>query len=477
MAHVFKRRRRRNGQIVISKKYTIQWHDADGVYHRQTAFTDKGKSWELARKLEQEAQATKQQKYLNTPLVEQVACFRRSLEAKQRSPKHIRITCSRVKMLLEGCGFIMPADVGLAEIEQWLGSLKKVTARTRNYYINAAKQFFSWLIKAGLATSNPLATFEKLNTHTDIRRVRRVLSADEMNRLIDVAWNGEPYRGVSGQDRAILYLLAVRTGLRASECASLTSESFRLDTDPPTVTVAAAYSKRRRTDTLPLRSDLANLLTGWLRGRTGLLWPGTWLERSARMIRKDLDVAGIPYKTVAGVFDFHSLRHQFLSDLASSGVHPKVAQELARHSTITLTMDRYSHVLEKQKTDALESLPSVGEGTQKGTQARVSEGLRQAQPVTTGGDVPFPALSMEPYVVSVVSTDCHESSLSDSSSGGRSRTYDTRIMISSGMFSGCSLGVTSARKHGVSLGDSRHRKGKGIGLRYCCGYGLAGKQT
>jgi hypothetical protein len=39
------------------------------------------------------------------------------------------------------------------------------------------------------------------------------------------------------------------------------------------------------------------------------------------------------------VFDFHSLRHQNVSNLAVAGVHPKIAQTLARHSTITLTLD------------------------------------------------------------------------------------------------------------------------------------------
>ena len=123
------------------------------------------------------------------------------------------------------------------------------------------------------------------------------------------------------------------------------------------------------------------------------------------------------------MFDFHALRHQFLSDLAQSGVHPKVAQELARHSTISLTMDRYSHVLDGQKTEALESLPSLGNGHQNGHHPLSRYDSKVSQPVTMGGEVPFPTLSMEPYVVSVVSTDCHESSLSDSSSGGRLRNY------------------------------------------------------
>jgi len=45
--------------------------------------------------------------------------------------------------------------------------------------------------------------------------------------------------------------------------------------------------------------------------------------------------------------------------LAMSGVHPKLAQELARHSSITLTLDRYSHVRLVDRAAALEALPRI----------------------------------------------------------------------------------------------------------------------
>ena len=59
------------------------------------------------------------------------------------------------------------------------------------------------------------------------------------------------------------------------------------------------------------------------------------------------------------VADFHALRHTFITMLASSGVHPKVAQVLARHSTITLTMDRYSHTRLVDLNTAVANLPSL----------------------------------------------------------------------------------------------------------------------
>jgi hypothetical protein len=58
------------------------------------------------------------------------------------------------------------------------------------------------------------------------------------------------------------------------------------------------------------------------------------------------------------VFDFHALRNQFISDLARGGVHPKEMQQLARHSTITLTLDRYTKLGIIGRSTALDCLPA-----------------------------------------------------------------------------------------------------------------------
>jgi len=78
------------------------------------------------------------------------------------------------------------------------------------------------------------------------------------------------------------------------------------------------------------------------------------------MLRHDLAAAGIEYRDESGrVFDFHALRHQFISMLAAAGVHPKTAQELARHSDINLTMSRYTHVRLSDLSTAVHALPNL----------------------------------------------------------------------------------------------------------------------
>ena len=49
---------------------------------------------------------------------------------------------------------------------------------------------------------------------------------------------------------------------------------------------------------------------------------------------------------------FHDLRHSHATRLLFAGVHPKVAQERLGHSTISTTLDLYSHVSATMQEDA-----------------------------------------------------------------------------------------------------------------------------
>jgi integrase len=49
---------------------------------------------------------------------------------------------------------------------------------------------------------------------------------------------------------------------------------------------------------------------------------------------------------------FHDLRHTHATQLLSVGVHPKIAQERLGHSTVSITLDLYSHVMPGMQQDA-----------------------------------------------------------------------------------------------------------------------------
>jgi site-specific recombinase XerC len=123
---------------------------------------------------------------------------------------------------------------------------------TLNRYIVAAKSFAAWLTRGKRCREDALKYLDKYRAETDRRLRRRALSSEDVARLVIAAESGPIIRGMGGTDRAMLYRLAVGTGFRVSELASLTPESFNLIADRPTVTVQAGHSKHRREDVQPL---------------------------------------------------------------------------------------------------------------------------------------------------------------------------------------------------------------------------------
>jgi hypothetical protein len=175
----------------------------------------------------------------------------------------------------------------------------------------------------------------------------------------------------------------LETGLRAGEARTLTVGACRHDGDPPVLIVKAAYSKHRREDVQPIPGELAEALAEFIGDRPvdDLVFPNMPdRHHTAKMLRGDLEAAGIPYRDSAGlVADFHALRHTFITDLARAGVHPKAAMDLARHSDINLTMARYSHTVVADRACALTALPSLADDSDGSCQARAT-GTYDARP-------------------------------------------------------------------------------------------------
>lgn len=218
--------------------------------------------------------------------------------------------------------------------------------------------------------------------------------------MVEAARAGKRVESISGPDRAMMYILAAWTGFRKGEIGSLTLRSLRLEGEPPTATVAACYSKRRRKDVQVLHPEVVRHLKDWLATKKGLKpdqplfpvsgrVPGGTQRKTSKMIERDLMVARDKWIEEAktegerkrrlksdflchvnhdGLYaDFHSLRHWFITGLARAGVSPKMAQTLARHSDIRLTMGVYTHVELSDRTAAIESLPGPPEANQHAT--------------------------------------------------------------------------------------------------------------
>jgi integrase len=63
-----------------------------------------------------------------------------------------------------------------------------------------------------------------------------------------------------------------------------------------------------------------------------------------------LEAAGLPD------IRFPDLRHTAATILFLRGIHPKVVSEMLGHSTISVTLDLYSHVLPNMQRDATKAM-------------------------------------------------------------------------------------------------------------------------
>ena len=115
--------------------------------------------------------------------------------------------------------------------------------------------------------------------------------------------------------------MALNTGFRAGELATLKPADFRLDVKTPFVLLSAKAAKNRQETKQPVHPSLAKVLKPWLASLPPAepVWAGAWWKKAAKLLRRDLKVAKVEPETDAGTLDFHSFRHTFITNLARTG--------------------------------------------------------------------------------------------------------------------------------------------------------------
>ncbi len=331
------------------------------------------------------------------PIAEHLQEWRRFMEGKGNAPKHIAQYVKAATETLAAAKVETIAAISSSGIVEALSGIcgGDASNRTKNHHLGAVRAFCRWCVRERRLSLSPLAGIAEWNLQTDRRRVRRTFDPAELERIIIAAKGWKRVQAMEGPDRAMLYLLAAGTGFRANELASLTPERFDLDGEPPTITVLAGSSKRRREDRQPIRPDLADALRPWLAGKpSGVPVFARRMDKTAAMLRADLRRAWYLWVTElppgrerrerrrtlflreadddGRVADFHSLRAFYVTALVKGGATVKVAQTLARHSTPVLTMNVYSRLGVHDLTGALAALPDLsGPGEAPRSEAQV----------------------------------------------------------------------------------------------------------
>jgi integrase len=396
-------RDRKTGKRRRSSIWTIEFRDpreARRKIIRVKAFTDKSASLELGRKLVQLAEFRASGETPDVPLrrwlgkleprireelqelkllasetveghrdiQEHLDGYRASMVAEARAPRHIDWTISQVKRVLNGCKFMYLSDIAAGPVKTFLTGLasgeKGIKARSFNGYVTALKSFVNWAVEDGRLDSSPLATLQKRDILDATER--RALTLQEAAMLLAVTEKAPERFNMTGAERALVYKLALSTGLRAGELQSLRRSSFELSGAEPVVKVSAGSTKNRKPAQIHLDAETAKALAGHLQkklpGAIAFNLPNS--THTADMFRKDCAAARAAWIAAApegqeridrasGSFlaetdeagrdlVFHALRHtRGVWLFEHYGASPREVQELMRVSSIAL-VDRYT---------------------------------------------------------------------------------------------------------------------------------------
>ncbi len=393
-------RRRENGPWVAS------WYNGEGRRReRSTGTTSRSDAERIARKWVERAAmereglvapegGTELDRHAAATITSHLEAFEATKQAEGRSSRHVDETVTMIRRTADACGWRTLGDLSPDELEQYIarkrapiqpkngGKVRPWTPRTAHKYITALRTFTRWCVADGRLAADPLARIKKPSPTR--QRSRRFLTVDEWRWLRHVTEQGEERAGMSGHARRLLYETAIQTGLRSKELRSLKRTSLVLDATPPYILLEARQTKNKKSARQYIRPELAADLSQF----GARLMPGADVfdtprrEHMAKMLRADLEAARTAWLTQAGadadertrreasdflrdedhdgrVLDFHALRHTCGAWAAMSGASPKAVQTLMRHSSITLTLDTYGHLLPDEAAETVARMPGT----------------------------------------------------------------------------------------------------------------------
>jgi integrase/recombinase XerC len=230
---------------------------------------------------------------------------------------------------------------------------KEPQSSTIGARIACLSSYFRFLIRMGLASSNPCDAVERPRT---ISAPARGLSADEVRRLLAVV----PDTVVGRRDRAILLVL-ILTGRRRMEVIGMTAGDLTLQDEVPYYTYRGKGGKRGRRE-LPrpaYAAILATLADADLdlasMPPTASLWQAGAGERGVTSstfygrFRRYLALAGLP---LSGI---HILRHTSAKLRRDAGESIEAVSSFLDHSSLAVT----SVYLRRLEGDSDASWPEV----------------------------------------------------------------------------------------------------------------------
>jgi site-specific recombinase XerC len=232
----------------------------------------------------------------------------------------------------------------------WNGSTSTSTKAKRYRHLRV---FLNWAEEKGHIKHSPLDDVKQPKAK---RKQKAYLSRErgELGKLIKtIREHGETVRDAAGRAPDVAWLIhaiyvAVCTGLRRSAIAHLRWES--VDLEQRFIHLRSHENFRPKSGherSIPLRSHALELLKRLKAERDPAPTDYVIVDRAGKAVRPNRITRRFSFFVEKAGLDsrltFHRMRDTFASWLSEDGVPMRVIQELAGHSTITMTQ-QYSHL-------------------------------------------------------------------------------------------------------------------------------------
>tara|TARA_R110002072_G_scaffold95141_2_gene209678 strand:+ start:5063 stop:6460 length:1398 start_codon:yes stop_codon:yes gene_type:complete len=370
-AFLFQQKRKQNGKTITSKIWSCEiMLDSDIKPTRQSLGTTDRR---VAQKRMDEIVRDRQQREAGLlvpaqlisaaqrPLIQHIEDFHRDLVTTDRAKEYTRQILSRLKRLSFELGWTSTSQLSADGFVGWRQRHDQLEPRYLNHFLDALNAFGNWMVDNNRLNLNPFEKVKRISIPKGSQGNHRSLSADELRRLLHAA-----------PDRALVYLLAVITGLRHFELRRLRWEDVQL-TDQPHLRVRAEATKSKRPETLWLNDEAARLLAE-IRSSDCMLKPVFKTMPTTRTFNSDLKRAGIPKHDHLGrSASFHTLRRSLVNMLHSQGVDRRTAMAISRHTSSRLTDHIYADLEAMPTREAVLGIPSLMNQTSARTDMRTDE--------------------------------------------------------------------------------------------------------
>ena len=288
---------------------------------------------------------------------------RHLLYERERKATHVASHVSVLRRAFGACGFKTWDNIDADAIKGYLSGSRKAgwSKRTVNAHVQALRQFGKYVVEEReLANVDPMRKLKRLDKQgTDKRRSRRILSPEELSRVLQAARIGPERIGLSGPDRALLYWFMASTGLRRGECSSLVVSDLHLSGLNPCVKLDGRFTKNGNDAEQPLGQELAEALKAYVSHKLPAATLFGFRAHLCQAWQDDMKRADVDYVNASGEYaDIHGLRHYYATQLVESGLSIDEVKRLMRHGSI-VTTQRYFHADAARLRRGVESLPSL----------------------------------------------------------------------------------------------------------------------